>query len=342
MKYLIFFYALLTPWLSHAALHLELGVLPGLQYDIKQFVVRPGEVVAIHFNNNDGMQHNLVFGTPGSRQQILLQAIALGADGPARNYIPDSPLVLHSTPVIAMNEDARLKFRAPESPGDYPFVCTFPGHGFLMHGIMKVDADLPQTVERNSQQLMDKAAGAITRPVVVRAFLPHSSPAAIAVALPGGQHYIWDAGTVHLRAVWSEGGWLDYGTLRRHLESNGKPVVQFPQHPHYLEGPAFPFELDGSRPTSDFKGYRLIDGYPEFRYTFSGVDVRESIRLADIGKGIVRSFYMKHLTQPIRFYRPTGTADRVTCSAGQWEGDVLRLSPEEAASFTITILEPGS
>ena len=31
-----------------------------------------------------------------------------------------------------------LEFTAPEKPGDYEFVCTFPGHYMLMRGIMKV------------------------------------------------------------------------------------------------------------------------------------------------------------------------------------------------------------
>ncbi len=319
---------------------LELGVLPGLKYDIRHFVVRPGEAVHIHFKNNDGMQHNLVFGQPGSREQILREAIGLGADGPARHFVPDSPLVLCSTPVIAMNQEAHLAFSAPATPGDYPFVCTFPGHGFLMHGIMKVDARLPRHVERNTIELVEKEGGVITRPVVVRAFLPHATPAAIAVALPGGQHYIWDAGMVHLRAVWSEGGWLDYGTLRRHLESNGKPVTAFPQTPHYLEGAAFPFAVEGASPAPAFKGYRLVHGYPEFRFTFGGIEARELIRLADTGKGIVRSFTLTGVSSPVYFQRPAGRPGQVSSSAGHWEGDRLRLRPAEASAFTITILEP--
>jgi azurin len=30
-----------------------------------------------------------------------------------------------------------ISFTAPE-PGDYPYVCTFPGHAQLMRGVMKV------------------------------------------------------------------------------------------------------------------------------------------------------------------------------------------------------------
>ena len=35
---------------------------------------------------------------------------------------------------------ARLDFVAPKEPGDYGYVCTFPGHWRLMQGVMKVVA----------------------------------------------------------------------------------------------------------------------------------------------------------------------------------------------------------
>jgi azurin len=31
-------------------------------------------------------------------------------------------------------------FNAPTVPGDYDFVCTFPGHSALMKGIFRVEA----------------------------------------------------------------------------------------------------------------------------------------------------------------------------------------------------------
>jgi azurin len=32
-----------------------------------------------------------------------------------------------------------LEFDAPAEPGLYPYLCTFPGHGMLMNGIMTVE-----------------------------------------------------------------------------------------------------------------------------------------------------------------------------------------------------------
>jgi azurin len=31
-----------------------------------------------------------------------------------------------------------MKFTLPNVPGDYQFVCTFPGHGVVMRGVIKV------------------------------------------------------------------------------------------------------------------------------------------------------------------------------------------------------------
>jgi azurin len=31
-----------------------------------------------------------------------------------------------------------LRFFAPDEPGDYPYICTFPGHWRVMKGVMKV------------------------------------------------------------------------------------------------------------------------------------------------------------------------------------------------------------
>jgi azurin len=31
-----------------------------------------------------------------------------------------------------------MSFTAPIAKGDYPYVCTFPGHHILMRGVMKV------------------------------------------------------------------------------------------------------------------------------------------------------------------------------------------------------------
>jgi azurin len=54
------------------------------------------------------------------------------------HYVPDIPQVLFHTRLVNPQETVKLEFVAPDKPGDYPYVCTFPGHWSIMNGVMKV------------------------------------------------------------------------------------------------------------------------------------------------------------------------------------------------------------
>jgi len=53
-------------------------------------------------------------------------------------YVPNIPEVLFSTKLLSSGQSYVLDFTVPETPGDYPFVCTFPGHWRGMNGIIRV------------------------------------------------------------------------------------------------------------------------------------------------------------------------------------------------------------
>jgi len=63
----------------------------------------------------------------------------MGADGMANNYVPDNPNVLASTPLVQIGNSYILYFKAPENPGSYEYVCTYPGHGLTMWGTLFVE-----------------------------------------------------------------------------------------------------------------------------------------------------------------------------------------------------------
>ncbi|MGM9510829.1 PVC-type heme-binding CxxCH protein [Larkinella sp. GY13] len=111
-----------------------------LQFDKKEFTVTAGKQVEIIFENTDAMQHNIVVGKPKSLEIIGAAADKLitAKDGAERNYVPSIPQVVASSPLVNPEQTYRLKFTAPAQPGDYPFVCTFPGHWRIMNGIMRV------------------------------------------------------------------------------------------------------------------------------------------------------------------------------------------------------------
>lgn len=111
-----------------------------MRFDKKQFSVTAGKSVELILENPDAMQHNLVIGKPKSMDLIGAAADKLitAKDGAERNYVPAIPQVIAATPLVNPDGTYRLKFTAPTQPGEYPFVCTFPGHWRIMNGVMTV------------------------------------------------------------------------------------------------------------------------------------------------------------------------------------------------------------
>ncbi|MDB5155434.1 MAG: dehydrogenase [Mucilaginibacter sp.] len=111
-----------------------------MKYDTKTFTVKAGSMVEVDFSNPDFMQHNFLILQKGSLEKVGATADKLAQDpkGIEQNYIPKIPEVLFSTTLVEPQKSFKLKFRAPADAGDYPFICSFPGHWRIMNGIMKV------------------------------------------------------------------------------------------------------------------------------------------------------------------------------------------------------------
>ena len=117
-----------------------------MRYDKVGFAVVAGKPVRIVLENLDMMPHNLLVVMPDSAKVVGPLAEKMGAEGFRKHFRPDSDLILHATRLINNGEVATLDFNAPDRPGDYEYVCTFPGHWILMRGVMKVvrtAAELP-------------------------------------------------------------------------------------------------------------------------------------------------------------------------------------------------------
>ncbi|MFP6901768.1 MAG: SMP-30/gluconolactonase/LRE family protein, partial [Opitutales bacterium] len=108
-----------------------------LIYDINEFTTRTGQKVTVTFKNNDFPPHNLLFVKPGTADEVALLAIALGAEGFAMQFRPDTDKILWGSTMLDHGHEATINFVAP-APGDYPYICTFPGHHILMRGVMHV------------------------------------------------------------------------------------------------------------------------------------------------------------------------------------------------------------
>ena len=125
-------------WGGNADTELAVGTLANLLFDTDVLTVAAGSRVALTFNNNDDMLHNLVVTMPGRVDSVALNAMRLGLSGHDMAYVPEGDDVLYHTGLLEPETTETIYFRAPLRAGDYPFVCTFPGHAQTMRGILHV------------------------------------------------------------------------------------------------------------------------------------------------------------------------------------------------------------
>lgn len=117
-----------------------------MAFDKKALNVPAGRAVTLVFENPDLMPHNVVIVKPGTAEKVgeAADAMATLKDGFEKNFIPSTPDVLFATPLVNPGKTFRLDFKAPTEPGDYPFICSFPGHWRVMQGILTVsDSKVP-------------------------------------------------------------------------------------------------------------------------------------------------------------------------------------------------------
>ena len=109
-------------------------------FNLTEFTVNRGQAVSLAFINPDATAHNLAICTPGSLEEIGMAGneMAKDPDGLKKDFIPITDKILHHTKLLNPNTAETLRFIAPASPGDYPYVCTFPGHWVIMRGVMHV------------------------------------------------------------------------------------------------------------------------------------------------------------------------------------------------------------
>lgn len=331
-----------------------LGV-EGLRFSPARFVVRPGQAVELTLRNEDEMQHNLLITRPGKREEVAELAMRMGGDGFAKEFIPESEVVLFHTGLLRPEESQTIRFTAPETEGVYPYVCTFPGHASIMFGAMYVtedEAEVPalrddphvpahareeEVQERRVRAHHGHDPSGAPRRQIRRTFVPEAGPAAIAVHAGRNLSYVWDAGTCHLRYAWW-GGFVDSA---RHWSGNQSDLSEIDGHIYHRAGPGFPLRLGDPEATPErkFLGYRIVDELPVFEYTVDGRKVTQQITALEEGTGLRMAFKIPDAAEPV-FYRvdPAAGAAFVS-SAGEWEKGVLTLSPEEARSFTLTLTE---
>jgi hypothetical protein len=170
---------------------------------------------------------------------------------------------------------------------------------------------------------------------VIREFLPDTSSASLAVALPTAdtdqkQAYCFDAVNCYLRYAWT-GDFLSIAWVKedgpadilgdRYYTTSSDQVLRF-------GNPSAPPE------TRAFDGYSMWDGYPTFHYELDGVAVDHRIVAADGGPSLQHHFELEGADSSV-FFVTDGTAD-YDASAGEWTDGTLEVPADAADSFTVT------
>ena len=122
-----------------------------MMYDVKELTVQPGKKVKLTFANPDFMPHNIMLVKPGKADEVGLKAIALGAGGFDVGFVPQTDDILWSIKLVDHGTEQTVDFTAPTTEGAYPYICSFPGHHYLMRGTLFVTKDLKRFLAANPQ-----------------------------------------------------------------------------------------------------------------------------------------------------------------------------------------------
>lgn len=114
-----------------------------MKYDKSEIEAKAGQTIAITLKNvgalpKEAMGHNVVVLKPGA--DLIKFAIG-GIANKAGGYLPTetalaAQIVAH-TKILGPKEAETIVFKV-DAAGDYPYLCTFPGHFGVMKGVIKV------------------------------------------------------------------------------------------------------------------------------------------------------------------------------------------------------------
>ena len=103
-----------------------------MKFSVLRIEAKPGERLQVVLTaqgamSKSEMAHNWVLLDSGAKVDGFIMAAAMAR---STDYIPASKQaqILAATALVGAGETASVDFQAPDAPGEYLFVCTFPGH----------------------------------------------------------------------------------------------------------------------------------------------------------------------------------------------------------------------
>ena len=131
-----------NPWAAPlaGARSIELQTGHGLSFAPNVIEAAPGEALQVTLKNGDVVPHNWVLVDAGSLAEVGASADKLIStpDAARESYVPRGKEVIAHTNVVNPGTEFAIYFHAPQAPGSYPFICTFPGHWKAMQGTLIV------------------------------------------------------------------------------------------------------------------------------------------------------------------------------------------------------------
>ena len=113
-----------------------------MKFDKSTLEAKAGAKVMLLFvNAKDPLLHNFVVFKPGKLADYgaIADKMLTDPQGMAKFYIPaGTDVIAKSSKLIMLGQSDLIEFTLPSTPGDYPFVCTFPAHWRTMNGVLKV------------------------------------------------------------------------------------------------------------------------------------------------------------------------------------------------------------
>ncbi|MEP7311668.1 MAG: azurin [Pseudomonadota bacterium] len=109
-----------------------------LEFKQKELSCISGAHVRLTFHHTGryvNFEHNWVLILPGTFDVVTAAALAAGEE---RGWLPHGDKrIIAATPMCGKGQVATVEFVAPIA-GDYPFICSFPGHAQSMWGVLHV------------------------------------------------------------------------------------------------------------------------------------------------------------------------------------------------------------
>jgi azurin len=117
---------------ANAPQTIEITAGDTMKYSVTAITAKPGEDLKVILTNNgtnpiEVMGHNWVLLQAGSDVAAFDTAALSSKD---TNYIPTALAgeIIAKIDLLGPRKSGEADFKAPTTPGDYPFLCTFPAH----------------------------------------------------------------------------------------------------------------------------------------------------------------------------------------------------------------------